>query len=343
MVSSKKTHRPIFSVIIPIYQVESYLTACLESVLAQTETDFEVIMINDGSQDNSDNIAATYTRVDSRFHLIHQKNRGLSGARNTGIRHAHGHYIALLDSDDVWHTTKLERHKQFHRRHPKISVSYSPSRLIDQHGQSLHLKQNPKLNNITARDILCRNPIGNGSSAVLHHRVFDDIAFQRTSNNDIEFFDESLQQSEDIECWVRIITTTNHQFSGLTPALTNYRINTLGLSANHHQQFQHWQHAIDKIQHYAPNLISRYYTQAKAYQYRYLCRWSIQQGHKASARHYAQHMLKTDWIILKQEPIRTTTTLMATVLISLLPLRFFQSLFQWVRRHSGKQWQGQSH
>ncbi len=89
-----------FSVIVPIYNVERYLSACLDSVQGQTCPDFEVILVNDGSTDTSPKIAATYADGKENWHLIHQKNQGLSGARNTGLAHAHGDYILFLDSDD---------------------------------------------------------------------------------------------------------------------------------------------------------------------------------------------------------------------------------------------------
>ncbi|MCY3031105.1 MULTISPECIES: glycosyltransferase family 2 protein [Aerococcus] len=88
------------SIIIPIYNVEKYLIECLESVRRQTFTDFEVIMVNDGSTDASAVIADNYCQRDERFKLLHQENQGVSVARNFGISQAKGDYIFFLDSDD---------------------------------------------------------------------------------------------------------------------------------------------------------------------------------------------------------------------------------------------------
>jgi glycosyltransferase involved in cell wall biosynthesis len=90
----------IFSIIIPVYNVELYLRQCLESVLNQTYSDFEVVCVNDGSTDNSAAILNEYARNGARIKIIDQKNRGLSAARNAGIKGASGEYILLLDSDD---------------------------------------------------------------------------------------------------------------------------------------------------------------------------------------------------------------------------------------------------
>lgn len=94
---------PILSVIIPIYNVVPYLAACLESVVRQGfgEDEIEVIMVNDGSTDGSDQLAEIWANSHPNFHLVHQKNQGLSAARNTGIDHATGEYIVFLDSDDL--------------------------------------------------------------------------------------------------------------------------------------------------------------------------------------------------------------------------------------------------
>ena len=93
-----------FSIIVPIYQVEKYVSQCIESVLRQTFTDFELILIDDGSTDGSAAVCKGYTAGDERVRLFSQPNSGLSAARNTGIRAAQGDYLIFLDSDDYWLT-----------------------------------------------------------------------------------------------------------------------------------------------------------------------------------------------------------------------------------------------
>lgn len=99
---------PEISVIIPVYRVEAYLRRCLESVFAQTCTDYEVILVDDGSPDNCGAICDEYAQKDSRVHVIHQENGGLSAARNTGIDAAKGEYLFFMDSDDAIHPQTLE-------------------------------------------------------------------------------------------------------------------------------------------------------------------------------------------------------------------------------------------
>ena len=91
---------PLISVIIPVYKVEKYLNQCVESVLTQSLSDIEVILVDDGSPDNCPDMCDAYAAMDARIRVIHQKNLGLAGARNTGFRIAKGEYVAFLDSDD---------------------------------------------------------------------------------------------------------------------------------------------------------------------------------------------------------------------------------------------------
>lgn len=91
---------PVISVIVPIYNVKSYLNSCLESIRIQTYTNYECIMVDDGSTDGSSSIADDYAKRDNRFRVIHQKNAGVGSARNKGLDVAKGDYVTFIDSDD---------------------------------------------------------------------------------------------------------------------------------------------------------------------------------------------------------------------------------------------------
>ena len=103
----------MISVIIPVYNVERYLEECLNSVQYQTYTDIEVILVNDGSTDNSKTICERYCKIDSRFQLINQANQGQSVARNVGVAASKGEFIAFVDSDDIIQKNYLEKLMQY--------------------------------------------------------------------------------------------------------------------------------------------------------------------------------------------------------------------------------------
>ena len=98
----------MISVIVPVYNVETYLEECLDSIQNQTYTDFEVLLVNDGSTDRSKAICERYCKENRRFHLLNQENQGLSAARNTGVAASRGEFIVFVDSDDMILANYLE-------------------------------------------------------------------------------------------------------------------------------------------------------------------------------------------------------------------------------------------
>jgi len=110
------------SVVMPVYNVEQYVGQAIQSILNQTFSDFELLIINDCSPDGSVEICRQFK--DPRIKIIeHKKNRGLAGARNTGIRHSQGKYIAFIDSDDIWEPEKLSTHYDHLENDSALGVS----------------------------------------------------------------------------------------------------------------------------------------------------------------------------------------------------------------------------
>ena len=99
----------MLSIVVPVYNVKEYLDECLLSILNQTFTDLEIILVDDGSTDGSSSICDSYAEKDRRIRVIHQPNKGLSGARNTGLQHIHGEWAAFVDSDDFLEPHMYER------------------------------------------------------------------------------------------------------------------------------------------------------------------------------------------------------------------------------------------
>lgn len=105
----EKSKQPLISVIVPIYKVEAYLDRCISSIVQQTYYNLEIILVNDGSPDKCGEICDRWAEQDSRIHVIHKENGGLSDARNTGIEKAAGEYMAFIDSDDYIEPEMFER------------------------------------------------------------------------------------------------------------------------------------------------------------------------------------------------------------------------------------------
>lgn len=310
------------SVIIPVYCVERYIRSTVESVLAQTYNNLEILIINDGSPDKS----AEYQHfTDSRIRIINQENRGLAGARNTGIRYATGDYIAFLDGDDLWLSTKLEKHVEHLENTPEVGISFSPSALINELGEELGMYLKPQLKEITPLDLLIDNAIGNGSAAVIRREVLQSIKFQDNLYGSVEdfYFDEHFRQAEDLECWLRIGIQTDWQFEGLPEPLTLYRVHSGGLSASLLKQLEYLEKVIEKVRDYAPELICSRESYVLAYQLRYIARSAVRRKSGSLAVQMMHRALATYWRIVVEQPRRTLLTLVAAYLLVLVP----QSLY----------------
>ncbi|GAB1538522.1 hypothetical protein NUACC21_11840 [Scytonema sp. NUACC21] len=318
------------SVIIPVYKAEKYIAATVQSALDQTYKNIEILIIDDGSPDRSIEICQQFT--DPRIRIIRQKNRGLPGARNTGIRHAKGDYLTLLDADDLWLPEKLEKHLQHLENSPGVGVSFSRSAFIDDDGKPLGIYQMPQISGITPAIVLCRNPISNGSAAVIRREVFEAIKFQDNLYGIVEdfYFDERSRHtnadSTDVECWFRMSVKSDLKIEGIPEALTLYRVNSGGLSANLLKQLDSWELMLSRARLYAPEIVNQWATLARAYQLRYLARRAVTLQDSAMAVQLVNRALATNWRILVKEPRRTLLTLGAAYFLLLLPQSLYSQI-----------------
>lgn len=176
---------PLISIIIPVYNVELYLRDCINSVLTQTYTNLEVILIDDGSSDNCPSICDEYQKKDNRIKVIHQENQGLSGARNCGIKIAQGEYLSFVDSDDILHPDYINLLLDaINNSGYKISqcnnFSFSDTLPLNQH-------QNHTIKTLQLLDIF---DIQNSMCAwgkLFHKSLFDNIIFPVGKIHEDEF------------------------------------------------------------------------------------------------------------------------------------------------------------
>ncbi len=304
------------TVIIPVYNAEKYVAETVQSVLSQTYQNFEILIIDDGSPDKSIEICQQFN--DSRITIIRQANRGLPGARNTGIRHATGDYLAFLDADDIWLPEKLEKHVKHLNNSPTVGISFCYSAFINEQGNSTGLHQKPrKLYDITPSYVLCRNPVGNGSAAVIRREVFEEIKFQDSLYNNVDdyYFDERLRRAEDVDCWLRIAIQTHWRHEGIPQVLTLYRITSGGLSANALKQLEALETVIEKTRSYAPDIIAHCEKAAKAYHMRYTVRRLVSLGDGVTAVKLFNLVIANHWRIILEEPGKTLLTGIAAYLL----------------------------
>ena len=318
-----QNNSPTISVVIPAYNVEATIAETLTSIIHQTHRDLEIIIVDDGSTDKTSDIIAGFN--DPRIIVVKQKNRGLAGARNSGFYQSTCGYVAFCDSDDVWLPEKLELHYAHLQQNPDVGISYSGSQMINEHGITLRIAQNPKLHSITPADVFKRNPIGNGSSAVFRREALDAIAFRPLHETERDWwFDETFRQSEDIDAWMRFVLASDFKIEGIEGNLTLYRIQAGGLSTNLKRQYETWCRVRDRVLDTSPAFGKKYAPAAAAYQLRYLARRAATMHDGKSAVQYCRQSLATSLVPLCEEPIKTLVTWIACEAMNLLGHSFYK-------------------
>lgn len=317
------------SIIVPAFNVQATISDTLTALLGQSYKSFEIIIVDDGSSDDTARIAAEYSS-NPRVRVIRQANRGLAGARNTGIAAALGDVIGFCDADDIWLPDKLACHIAHLKANPHVGVSYSGSALMDDGGKLTGQAQRPRLRNVSAVNIFKRNPIGNGSAVVMRRAVLDDIAYRpRQEPTRNWYFDETFRQSEDIECWMRISLTTDWVFQGITGLWTKYRINAGGLSAATDRQLAAWERMVRKLTPLNPAFFAENTSVARAYQLRYLSRRAISDLDGPRAMVLTRAWLAESSTPLIEEPIKSLVTLAASALLSVVGGKVLRQLMDY--------------
>src|ERR1017187_4288895 len=186
---------PLVSVIIPTYQVAQYIAATLDSVLAQTFKDYEIIVVNDGSPDTEEleKVLAPYR---DRITYLRQEHQGVSAARNTGIRAARGKYIALLDADDVWDPEHLTAQLAVLKADPSLDMVYADARIFGdapEAGRTV-MELCPSAGEVTFERLVTRQ-------CTVHLCV---SVCRRETLLRAGLFDPALPRAEDIDLWLRI-------------------------------------------------------------------------------------------------------------------------------------------
>jgi glycosyltransferase involved in cell wall biosynthesis len=183
----------LFSVIIPLYNKEQYIKKTLLSVLNQTFSNFEIIIIDDGSTDKSADIVK---EIDSdKINLINQENAGPSNARNRGIEEAQGEYLAFLDADDEWLPNKLERHHILHRDNPNLIWSCSSYTVLKDSGS--------RVINYSKRDTIVKDAIDGIIDGLPLSSISIVIRKMALIDSNL-MFNEKFKHSEDREMWYKL-------------------------------------------------------------------------------------------------------------------------------------------
>jgi glycosyltransferase involved in cell wall biosynthesis len=212
---------PAISIVMPAYNVEPYVGDAIRSALAQTFSDFELIVVDDGSRDGTADVVKDLASRDSRIQLVQQSNRGLAGARNSALRAARGEFFALLDSDDLWEPSFLEEQFAVLRARGEVDIVTGNGWYLGgaKHGQVARPSPDPR----PAPDLAAI--IGDEWS------VFIMSVFRRRVYTTIGPFDESMRSNEDYDFWLRA-AVAGFTFARHDRPLGHYRVRNDSLSAS---------------------------------------------------------------------------------------------------------------
>lgn len=222
---------PKVSVVITAYNSMIYLPETLESVLRQTFTDFEVLIINDGSSDHIVQWASEL--VEPRVRLISQENQGVGVARSTGIANAQGEYVAFLDGDDLWEPTKLEKQLRCFEENPQLGLVHTWLAGIDQNSKPTGRVMGSHIEGEVWQQIIERNMVA-CSSAMVRRCCFETVGV----------FDKNLRFAEDWDMWIRL--AARYHFAVLKEPLVSYREHPNSKSKKYASRLQDFRTIIEK-------------------------------------------------------------------------------------------------
>lgn len=227
---------PAVSIVVPAYNTAEYIGETLSSVVAQTFTDYEIIVVNDGSPDTAA-LEIALEPYRHRIHYIVQENRGLSGARNTGIAAARGRFIALLDSDDVWQPNYLAHQLSVMDARPELAIVY-PNAITfgdPMRAGQLFMDLHPSNGPVTF-EALVRQQCN----------VMVSVLAKRDVLVAAGLFDESLRSSEDFDLWLRVVKG-GWKIGYHREPLVRSRLRSSSLSADGVSMCQHIVRVLDKV------------------------------------------------------------------------------------------------
>jgi hypothetical protein len=214
---------PLVSVVVAVFDGDKYIADALDSVLGQSFGDFECIVINDGSTDNTAGILQDYAQRDDRLVVVHQENRGLVAALNRGCQGVRGQYIARLDADDISVPDRFAKQVDFLARHPAVAVLGGALKLITPTGVSFYEWQCP-LDDRQIKDALQRGNCMRHSAIMMRKDAFEATGGYR----------RAFLHAEDYDLWLRM--AERFKMANLPDVLVRCRVHPHQVSATHLRQ-----------------------------------------------------------------------------------------------------------
>ncbi len=308
---------PLVSVVMPVYNRATLVGEAIESILAQTFTDFELIIVDDASQDNSAEIIRAYAARDARIRCVMlEQNTGESGARNRGFKVARGEFVACMDDDDVSLPERLEKQVDFLRAHPEVGVVGTEAMITDAQLNPLQIYGIPTSHARIAYDMLQMGNCITGPAMMMRRAIVEACGG----------YDESLSRSPDIELLARLIPRT--RVANLGEPLYLYRQHGGQLPASRHK-VQNYENLIaallSRIWGEAPLPNRQRFTQVRR---REKLSWLARRQAKREIARLVNCMVAANWI---NESDRACLLNLANANLEATKPRLYLKLLYWYR------------
>lgn len=308
------------SVIVPAYNAERTLLPTLESVQRQTFTDFELIVINDGSSDRT--LELLEQIAEPRLKVFSYSNGGLPTARNRGIAHATGEYITFLDADDLWTPDKLELQLVALQQHPQAGLAYSWTYYMDEQGASFHRCQPVNFTGNVYPQLLIGNFLDSGSNPLIRRQAI------ATAGE----FEPTLKSCEDWDYWLRI--AAKWEFVVVPKAQIYYRRTVGAMSSKIEVMEKYHLIVIDRAFQAAPAQLQYLKPRSLAQVYQFLAHLCLTRVTGMNGAQQARQKLGTAIRLYPQILLvrRTQAILLKLLLIRLLSPKLANNFLQFISR-----------
>jgi glycosyltransferase involved in cell wall biosynthesis len=283
--------KPLVSVVIPAFNAAAYVRQTLNSVLAQTYQEIEVIVVDDGSSHATSAVVEEFVTKDARFQLVRQSNAGVGAARNTAIQKAHGKYIAPLDADDYWFPEKLEKQVACAEQYGnEAGLVYCWSTVLDEHG-SVFNECSHTVEGRARRALVLRNVVGNGSAPLIRAAALEKVGLYLTRTEQGE-----AEGCEDWDLYLRI--AERFSIHVVPEYLLAYRQAGSSMSANAAKMAASFAVVMSRARERNFDLPSSIFCWSAGRFYAYLVENSYRWGHYGRCLRYLKEAVRSDPALL---------------------------------------------
>ena len=238
-----ETEGLLVSVITTAYNVGPYIEAAIRSALAQTEADFELLVVDDGSTD--DTVSRVEAVQDARVKLFRGARRGAAGAANFGMSQARGEFVSFLDGDDLWTPRNLERHLAVMREQPDCEMTFGLSRMVDEAGADLGPTSRPAREPLGEAELLVENYCANGSAVMLRRSTVERVGEFRTETG----------ACYDYDYWLRVAHGRGRNVRCVPEILVLYRRRNGQITSKWRTMSAGWSWVLQRAQQRSPEIV----------------------------------------------------------------------------------------